>query len=197
MNLEFVIGVFVIYSIGIYMVFKLKFKSLLKDNAELASWIGLNSDSLISKTNAVNEAAKKLEQIYIGLERERQKNIIMNGEVNAIHRDNIILFENNKETLKINQMELYNIRQASLFAYQEYKAIDELFRNLLIFDDGETPLFKHIRHAWELTNQSKKKVSDYFESYFRMSPEEYLKSKKYLTGKRENGTDFVTDYTVN
>lgn len=197
MSLEFVIGLFLVYSIVIYGVFKLKFKSLLKDNAELVAWIGSNSELLISKTNAINEAARKLEQMYYQVERERQKNIMMDSEVRAIHTDNIILFENNKETLKINKMELYNLRQASLFAYNEYKSIDELFRNLLVFDDGETPLFKHIRHAWELTNQNKKKVADYFESYFRISPEDYLKSKKYLTGKRENGTDFVTDYTAN
>lgn len=197
MSVEFVISLFVGYSLALYAFFKLNRKAELKDNAKLVAWIGSNAELIRDKTNALNQAAKKLEEMYLQILRERQKTIMKDEEVRAIHLDNIVLFENNKETLKMNKLEVFNLRQASLFAYNEYKAIDELFRNLLIFDDGEEKFFKHIRHAWELTNQNKKKVSDYFQMYFRMTPEDYMKSKQNLKGKRFDGTDFITDYTVN
>jgi len=197
MSVEFVIFLFIGYSTALFAIFKLIRRSELKDNDKLVDWIGSNAELIRDKTNALNEASKKLEEMYWQTLKERQKTIMMDEEVRAIHKENIILFENNKETLKINKLEVFNLRQASLFAYNEYKAIDELFRNLLIFDDGETPLFRHIRFAWELTNKNKKIVGDHFKSYFKMTPEEYLQQKQHIGGKKENGTDFITDYTVN
>jgi len=74
MSVEFVIFLFIGYSTALFAIFKLIRRSELKDNDKLVDWIGSNAELIRDKTNALNEASKKLEEMYWQTQRETENN---------------------------------------------------------------------------------------------------------------------------
>lgn len=192
-----------LYTIGLIALYLIIRKSTINDYDRKVGLLVERVKSLKTKTNELNDRAFWLDERVketIGhrkLNEEIHRELeIKNDEVVAIHTENVILFEMNKVTLKDNKAQLYSIREASIFAYQHYKSMSDLFRHLLILDDG-SKVFAHIRGALRTVELSTKEVSEYFEKYFKQTPMEYQHQKKNITGKKLDGADFVSDSSVN
>lgn len=203
MIIELVIVFCLAYSVALFAIYKIRINAFKVDRDLAIVRTRVQAEEIVKRTNELNILSARLnravkevieakmfnDQIVVELE---EKNRI----VNEIHKDNLLIFANNKELLKENKMEVFNIRQASMFAYDHYKSMSDLLRNLLVFDDGEAPVFGHIRSGLDVVNASLKKVENYFKLYFRVGPAEYRTKKKTLAGKRPNGTDYVTDFSA-
>lgn len=186
----------IIYTLVLNWVCKLKLKSLQNDRDDLVEWGVTRAKFIVDKTNELNKNSAYLDAVVKKLINQKRYNDEKFEEVKQIHIDNAILFESNRETLKENKIQLHNIRESYIFTYHHYKSMSEMFRNLLIFDDGESPLFGHIRNAMQTVHANMNETVSRFKRYFRMTPEQYLNRKTSLMGKRPNGTDYVSDFSA-
>lgn len=189
---------------SLFAIYKIKIKAYKNKHDEMILWGQEVAEELQLKTNEVNDTSEWLNEVAKELASERKFNDKLSKklqekdkEVKDIHTDNLILLTSNKETLKENKMQLYNIREASLYAWQQYRSISDMLRNLLVFDDGESTVFDHIRNSLQIVNNSMHHTGNYFKAYFKMTPEEYLSKKNNIKGKRLDGSDYVSDSKAN
>lgn len=181
------------YTVGLFAFYKIKVNFIEREKQNVIDWATDRTKFIVDKVNEVNKESAFLNDVVKRLIDQKRHNDKMYEEVSQIHLDNTILLENNRETLKENKFQLHNIRESYIYTYQHYKSMSEVLRNLLIFDDGESPLFGHIRSALHTVHSSLNETGTRFQRYFRMTPEQYVNRKVSLTGKRPNGTDYVSD----
>ncbi len=194
----------VLFAGSLFAIYKIKINAYEKKHDDLISWAQEKAEELQIKTNEINNTSDWLDQVAKELASQRRFNDKLGNklkekdkEVKEIHADNIILLESNKETLKENKMQLYNIREASIYAWKQYQSISDMLRNLLVFDDGDNMVFEHIRSSLQVVNNSMHQTSNYFKAFFRMTPEEYLSKKNNIRGRKPDGSDYVSDSKAN
>lgn len=197
-------AVCVVYAVVLYAVYLIRINRYKIDRDWIEFRAQLQANEIINKFNELNEVSAFLNKASQEVVEHRQLNLAIRAEleeknqiVNEIHADNLILLENNKETLKENKLQLYNVREATLNLYKQYKEMSDLIRHLLVFDDGESGIFQHLRRALDIVNKAQGSVNEYFKTYFRMTADQYISQKEYIVGKKSNGSDHVTDCSAN
>lgn len=192
----------VAYGLSLYAVYLIRINRYKIDRDWVIFRTQLQAKEVVIKAKELNELAKWLNQAVEEVTNKRHINFAIRAEleeknrlVKEIHAENLLMLANNRETLKENKFQVYQVREATLILYRKYKEMAGLMRHLMLVDDGSNE--KYLRNALNIVNEGVKRTSDYFQTYFRMTPAQYMEQKEHLTGKKSNGSDHVTDFSVN
>ncbi len=126
---------------------------------------------------------------------ERMTTIQMLQETKKSEKQTQDLLESNKAVIKGNETQLYHIKESVVYLHDHYKKVVEILGDLRT-GKGVEP--EELNKTLEFMNGKLTNIDNYFLSVFKLTPEQYIKSKQNIVGRpKDNGYDYITESSLN
>lgn len=142
----------------------------------------------------INDRSIKLESTAAILNLQAREILKMDQDVHEAMKYNRNLLDRQDDLLKKTQIELYNVKESSIWLHDHYQKVHGLAKKLLK-DGRQSP---EIYSVMDTADHNMTVIENHFYTMFKIYPYQYKMQKKLLHGKNENGsTSYQTNSSIN